>query len=59
VGGEGARLGQRREITEEAQRALVEGAGEAFQEQAAEQPAEHLDRQEEPRGAGDPARTLG
>ena len=59
MGGEGVGLGQRRELAEEAQLACREGLGEALEEQAPEQPTEHLDRQEEARRTGDPARPVG
>ena len=58
VGGEGGGVGERREIAEEAQSAVGEGGGETFEEQPPEQAPEHLDRQEEPGAAGDPARAV-
>jgi len=46
VGGEGVRLGERRELAGEAQAAVGEGAGKVLKEEPPEQPAQHLDRQE-------------
>ena len=59
MGGEGGGIGQGCEIAEEAQGAGVEGGLQTFEEQAAEQPGERLDGQEEVRPAGDPARAIG
>ena len=58
VGGEGVGLGQRREVSGEAQPACGEGAGEALEEQSPEQPAEDLHRQEEAGRAADPPRPV-
>src|SRR5260370_31627387 len=48
---ERGRLGKRREIAEEVQRALGERGLQARQEHPAVEPGEHANRQEEPRSA--------
>ena len=55
MSGEGQRLREFGKITEEAQFSGLEGGPEILQEQPAEEPGEHADRQKEAGPAGDPA----
>ena len=57
-GGEGRGLGEMRQIAEEVQGAGVEGSLQTFEEQAAEEPGERLDGEEEVRPPGDPSRAV-
>ena len=58
VAGEGGRFGECGEVAEEVQLASVERIEQAFEEEAAIEPREDMDRQEEAGAAGDPA-TIG
>jgi len=55
MGGEGRRLGEPGQLSEETQRPGIEGRPQPFQEQSAVKAGEHSDRQEEAGPAGDPA----